>query len=418
MVNQNFLYIDPGTGSLLVYALVGIASSLFFILKGFFYNLYVALVAVFHKKDKTEVESSRRQVNPIVFYSEGNKYFHVFEPVIKEMIDRKVPCTYVTPDKNDQAFGLVCDTFTVICPGNDLVTIYYMNNISCDVVVSSTPHLDIYMWKRSKRVKKYVHIFHAPCGVDYYEKYALSFYDVILSLGDFMPLAQNYLDDKRHLPRKQYYQVGNTYYDKMVATVAAMESRKADTPTVLYAPTWGYSRSSFFTTGQQFVMQLLKDGYHVIFRPHPQFYTSHQKELDAFLDQVKEYPLVLDKDPSPLGSMSQSDILISDYSGIVIDFAYLFQKPILLSTSRLSSAGYEDEELPEDISFDKKAIHFVGHELTAAEAADISATVASCLASSDENASRIRAFRDNNIYHFGSAGKYAADAILDVLEAN
>ena len=38
-----FAYIDPGTGSLLVYAIIGIASSLWFILKGSFYKLYIKL---------------------------------------------------------------------------------------------------------------------------------------------------------------------------------------------------------------------------------------------------------------------------------------------------------------------------------------------------------------------------------------
>ena len=411
-----FAYIDPGTGSPLVYAIIGIASSLWFILKGSFYKLYIKL----SKKGKNKSENlkiSSQTIAPIVIYSEGNKYFHIFEPVIQSLINLKVNCTYITSDKNDSAFNINSEYFNVVNPGNDLVTISFMNKIQCDIVLATTPHLDIYMWKRSNKVKKYIHLFHAPTGVDYYEKYALSFYDIIFSVGQFTEKAQNYLDTKRGLPHKEYFAIGNTYYDKMVADLENFKTYNSGKTTVLYAPTWGKERSSFFSTGKSFVLDLLNSNFNVIFRPHPQFFTSHKEELIEFSNQTKDLNLIIDKNPSPLESMAKADLLISDYSGIVIDYAYLFQRPILLSTSSTSNIGYEDEELSEEYGFDKKAIQFLGHELTDDEAKNIVNTVNSILSNKTDNKSKILKFRENNIYNFGSAGKAAADAIIKIEES-
>lgn len=407
-----FLYIDPGTGSLLLYAIIGIASSLWFLLKGFFYKLYIKITSKL--KNENTIELSTQTIAPIVIYSEGNKYFHIFEPIILELIKQKIPCTYVTSDKNDKANKLESEYFNVIVPGNDLVTISFMNKIKCDIVLATTPHLDIYMWKKSKKVKKYIHLFHAPTGVDYYEKYALSFYDVIMSVGDFTHIGQDYLDKKRNLPLKEYYSVGNTYYDKMVNDAASIE-RTTDDTTILYAPTWGLERSSFFKTGKQFVYDLLKAGYTVIFRPHPQFYTSHQQDLQNFLDTVKDNKkFILSNEPSPLIALTNSDLMISDYSGVVLDYAYLYQRPILLSTSTTSSNGYEAEELPTEFSFDEKAIQTLGHELSAEESADICKTVDSFLKSKKEVKDQIIEFRNSNLFNFGNAGIKAAEVLIAI----
>lgn len=407
-----FLYIDPGTGSLLLYAIIGIASSLWFLLKGFFYKLYIKITAKL--KNENTIELSTQKISPIVIYSEGNKYFHIFEPVILELIEKKIPCTYVTSDKNDNATKIESEYFNVIVPGNDLVTISFMNKIKCDIVLATTPHLDIYMWKKSKKVKRYIHLFHAPTGVDYYEKYALSFYDAIMSVGDFTHIGQDYLDKKRNLPLKEYYSVGNTYYDKMVNDAASIKRTTNDT-TILYAPTWGLERSSFFKTGKKFVYDLLKAGYTVIFRPHPQFYTSHKEELQNFLDTVKDNKnFILSNEPSPLIALTNSDLMISDYSGVVLDYAYLYQRPILLSTSTTSSNGYEAEELPIEFSFDEKAIQTLGHELSLEESADICKTVDRFLKNKNEVKDQIIEFRNSNLFNFGNAGKKAAEVLIAI----
>ena len=400
-----FAYLDPGTGSLLLYALVGIGTSFWFLLRGVFYQLSSLLFARNNIRTKNKYE--------IVFYSEGAKYWQVFYPVISQLLSQKIACTYITCEKDDPAFQLRNTDFTALCPGTEMFTIAFMNKIEADIVVSTTPHLDVYMWKRSKKVKKYIHIFHAPTGVDFYEKYALSFYDVIFSVGEFTENAQKYLDKVRGLPDKTYYNVGCTYYDYMHEKLQTLK-RTTKGKTILYAPTWGLKRSSFFTNGIPIMQRLLDAGFRVIFRPHPQFFISHKKELENFKNQFAHYQsLTIDTAPSPLQAMLDSDILISDFSGIVFDFAYLFERPVFLTLPPSSVKGYEAEELPADIQWDIPATQQVAHELSENEINHIENYISDVLEQERNYKNRIAEFK-KNIFNFYTAGHSAARAISDI----
>ena len=258
---------DPGTGSLLVYALFGISATLFVSFRSLWYA-----VSSFIYTGKANV----RAHSNIVIYSEGKKYWNVFFPLIDEFIHADKKITYITPDKNDPAFEIQNDRFEAYSSGNQNFTTAYMNKINADIVISTTPHLDIYMWKRSKKVKNYVHLFHSSTGVDFYEKYALSFYDTILSTCKMCEAGQRELDTIRNLPQKRYFNVGCTYFDSFIKNVKS-DIRGSNDFTVLYAPTWGEKRSSLFIYGIKIIDTLIAHNIKVIPCLHPQTYISHKK---------------------------------------------------------------------------------------------------------------------------------------------
>ena len=407
-----YAYLDPGTGSLLLYSLIGIGTTLLFALKGVFYNLK----GLFSKKNAKTLDDKKYG---IVFHSEGGKYFHIFQPVIEELCKRGVSSVYITPDEKDPAFNIQNDLFKVINPGNEMVTISYMNNLKADIVVSTTPHFDIYMWKRSKGVKHYTHIFHSPTGVDFYEKYALSFYDSIMSVGPFSEKGQTALDEKRKLNQKKYYNVGLTYYDYMLKEYNSGTVEPTDGKTILYAPAWGYERSSFFSGGVEIMKKLLEADYNVIFRPHPQFFVSHIKEYNAFIEESKKWKnsqnLSIDTNKTPIASMKKSDIMLTDFSGVLFDFSYITERQVLLLNVKNASNGYEAEEMiPLGVDFDIPASKTLAHQLSEEETQNIVETVNHYLTNKDDNRDKIRKFRDENMLNFGNAGSACAEAIISI----
>ncbi len=337
-----FLYLDPGTGSLLIYALIGIATTFVFFLKRFFSQIKVK---VFGKI------STPKQKYGIVIHSEGSRYFSSFKRIIDEFISHEIPLTYITSQKDDLAFGIQSPYFTVICPGNEYQTYTFLNNLEADLVISTTPHLDIYMWKKSKNVKKYIHIFHAPSSIDFYEKYALSFYDIIFTTVKQTEEAQIYLDKKRNCQQKKYIPAGCPYLDEMFSLRDSYK-RSDMSKTVLYAPSWG-TRSSLKTSAMEIINTLLSKEIKVIFRPHPQSFISDKKNIDSILNCYKDNPLfILDSNNSGLQSMTDSDALITDFSGILFDYKILFNKPIFLASDNINIHGYEIEDIPEELQFD------------------------------------------------------------------
>ncbi len=81
--------------------------------------------------------------------------------------------------------------------------------------------------------------------------------------------------------------------------------------------------------GNQLIDQLISSGYHIIIRPHPQSFTSEKELIDRLM---RDYPsLEWNQDIDNFDVLNRSDILISDFSGVIFDFA-------LSSISRLSVA--------------------------------------------------------------------------------
>ena len=70
-------YLDPGSGSMILYFLAGIFATLIYSIKSFFFNLLITFNRFFYK-DKINLNVKKN----IVFYSEGGQYWHVFKPVI------------------------------------------------------------------------------------------------------------------------------------------------------------------------------------------------------------------------------------------------------------------------------------------------------------------------------------------------
>ncbi|MBN2626323.1 MAG: CDP-glycerol glycerophosphotransferase family protein [Spirochaetales bacterium] len=403
------LYLDPGTGSLLLYALFGIGATVAFSLKGLWYKI----VTLF---GSSTVKS--HDLPDFVFHSEGGKYWQVFQPVIRALDARGVACAYVTPDGDDPAFNAGLTHLQVIHPGNEMTTIAYMNHIKTKVVVSTTPHLDVYMLKKSRHADVYAHLFHAPTDISFYEKYAFDYYDALLTVGPFQEPHVRILEEKRGTVPKKLYPVGNCYFDYQREQLEELRRQarpeRKEVPVVLYAPTWG-PRSSLVKYGSGLMKNLVGEGIRVIFRPHPQSWISHRELMDEIQDDLRDRPEISwDTNKTSMESMEASDLMITDVSGVLFDYAFLFAKPIVLMNADVPKGGFEAEDLPDD--WDVPTCRALSRVVEEGEADHIGALVRESLADRNSLSERIRDFRDNQIYRFGSAGEAACDALLSLRE--
>ncbi|HCM25992.1 MAG: hypothetical protein A2Z96_03130 [Spirochaetes bacterium GWB1_48_6] len=402
-----FAYLDPGTGSLLLYAVFGLFATALSAIRNAWYGLRGKLVLF------SDVSVSMRMPD-VIFHSEGGKYWPVFKPVVQALEMEGIACAYVTPDASDPGLAFKAGGFNAFRPGGEMATIAWMNAARAAMVVSTTPHLDIYMLKRSRGVRKYVHLFHAPTDLCFYEKYAFDWYDCLFTVGTFQERSVRYLETRRGTARKELLPTGCTYYDYMVEEFARQERQATSGTTVLYAPAWGV-RSSALTRGAEIIDVLARDGNQVIFRPHPQFYISH-KEIIGYLEKrFTGNPLVeIDRNRTGINSMLRSDLMITDLSGVLFDYALLFGKPILLANSEADTGGQEGEELPRPL-WDIEASKALSFALIDGELSSLPEQVEAALAFSDKNEERIREFRDRTFYNFGKSGAAAAQNLASLL---
>ena len=401
-----FAYLDPGTGSLLLYALVGIATTVLFGVRNLWYNMK-------GRAFLSAAPAVSMQLPDVVFHSEGGKYWQVFEPVITALEGTGISCAYVSPDPEDPGLARSGSRYTAIRPGKEVMTIAYMNRISAAMVVSTTPHLDVYMLKRSRKVRHYAHLFHAPTDVAFYEKFAFDWYDSLLTVGPFQERSVRQLERRRRLAEKTLHGTGCTYYDYMTRELRGLRPRDDDTFTVLYAPTWG-ERSSIVRYGTAILDSLAERRIRTIFRPHPQSYVSDKETMREV--ERKGYPTVeVDRNRTGIASMARSDVMITDFSGVLFDYAFLFERPIVLASSKADLGGQEAEDLDGPI-WDVATARSLARCVPDGEIAVVADIALEAAAAGDAHASRIRELRGRELYNFGAAGPAAASNIDRILQ--
>ena len=78
-----FAYLDPGSGSLLVYFLIGVLAAFTYSIKSLIFKTK-AYLRKYVYGEKVDLKKKRN----IVFYSEGGHYWSTFKPVIEDLLKK------------------------------------------------------------------------------------------------------------------------------------------------------------------------------------------------------------------------------------------------------------------------------------------------------------------------------------------
>ena len=338
---MSFLYIDPGTGSMLFAVLVGVFSVAVYMVRTAFVKIKFLFSA-----GKTKVDNSRLS---FAVFSEGKRYWNVFKPICDEFEKRGEKLSYLTSSEDDPAFREDYKNIEVkyIEQGNK--AFLRLNVLKADIVLSTTPGLGVYQWKRSREVKKYIHILHAPSDLTLYRMFGLDYYDAVLLSGDYQLKQIRELERIRNLPAKDLRMIGITYLDALLKRYQEEPLTEKDgKTTVLLAPSWG-KNAIFSKYGSRIIESLLNTNYSVIIRPHPQSYTSEKEIMDDIISRFPESDRIhWDRNSDNFESLKKADILISDFSGIIFDFALVFDRPVIYTEPDFDKAVYDAWWLEEE----------------------------------------------------------------------
>ena len=331
----NPLYIDPGTGSILFSILIGAAATLYF--------LFRALMI----KAKTFFSgpASSSSVRPLVIYAEGTQYWNVFKPVLDACERREQPLTYLTSAKDDPVFkaGYRWIAPEYIGPGNRAFT--RLNFLSAGVVLMTTPGLDVYQLKRSKTVTHYAHVLHAVGDATLYRLFGLDYFDSVLLTGDYQAEDIRALERQRNLPKKQLVTVGCTYLDVYAEKIMALPQEDPHPFTVLLSPSWGAS-GLLSRYGEKLLDPLVSTGWRIIVRPHPQSKQSEAALLERLAGQYRQTAnLFWDYERDNIFSLAKADCMISDFSGIIFDYLFLRDKPVMYAAQGMDLRPYDADDL-------------------------------------------------------------------------
>jgi CDP-glycerol glycerophosphotransferase (TagB/SpsB family) len=109
--------------------------------------------------------------------------------------------------------------------------------------------------------------------------------------------------------------------------------------------------------------ELLKEDWNIIIRPHPQSLISEKKLMESIKSKYSNNNNVIwDNNVNNLISLNKADILISDFSGIIFDYAFLFDKPFIYTEYEQNREIYDYSDLSHD-TWKTEVLKQIGVEL-------------------------------------------------------
>jgi len=358
-----------------------------------------------------------KKYREIVFFSEGGNYWNTMAPIIKSLLKKNRAFAYLTMDNDDPGLCLDSENVVSFCLGRGMGFIYFMNMLRANLVVMTTPGLQTLTIKRSPNVKHYIHVIHSPTGVSFYRKFSFDHFDTVMCSGQHQIDEIRRLEKIRNSKPKLLTKTGLPYMDVLNAQLkSSRRDRQKERANILLAPTWG-SNSALTRYRMRLIDVLASTGLDIIIRPHPQQLKSEISlitELETASKSIEH--ISWDFDSSGHKSMLFSDIMVSDLSGVIFDYAFVYEKPVITLDYELDIKNFEHEDLEGPV-WEREIGRSLG-AFVSDDNLDMLPKIIMDILSRRNLRNEMRELRETSIFNFNHAGEVAAKQLIELLEAS
>ena len=261
-----------------------------------------------------------------LFYSENISY-RKYSYYIIEVLAKKYPgqIAYVSSDIKDRIDNLNIKNLYI---GNGFLMNLFFSIVKVDYLFLTLTDLDNHLIKKTKNVGKYIYYFHAAISTfKSYTNTAFDNYDIILCNSKFQVEEIRKREKDKNLPKKELIESGYFYFDYLSEKI----SNKNQARDILIAPSWNYDHRNFINENFiKIIDYLINKEMNVIFRPHPEHFKRSKEILEKIKDKFNNFEnFYFDEHDENFLSMEKSKCLLTDASGISIEFLILFRRPVL-----------------------------------------------------------------------------------------
>ena len=355
----------------------------------------------------------------LVVYSEKSGFYKYFENIINELLkNTNLTIHYVTNDPKDAIFKKAEE--------NNRIKAYYigpkkiitfMMKMDADIVLMTTPDLEKYYIKRSyvRKDIEYIYTFHGPTSTTMcVREGAYDHFDTIFCVGPHQADEIRATEKLYNLPEKTLVPVGFGLIDNLCRMYDEMEKVEHEKKQILLAPSWQEDNILEYCL-DELMEGLLHKGNKVILRPHPEYIKRFPAKMDAI---IKKYEgcdgddFVIEMDFSSNRTIWESDLLITDWSGIAYEFSYATKKPSMFINTPMKVLNPNYEKIPfvpTEISWKDQ----VGISIDTDKLSTVPDVVAELLTNPKKYEAQIDEALHRNIYNVGESGLAGAKYIYN-----
>jgi YidC/Oxa1 family membrane protein insertase len=363
----------------------------------------------------------------LVFYSETGQDWHQFAGLIAELnsrLQRKV--CYVTSDRNDPGLNYQHPNYqSIYLPEGLFLTMFFQMNYS-DVFVLTMMDLDNLQLKRSLHPVHYVYLFHSM-GSTHMVDHANSFdhYDSLFCTGPHQVKELRRREELKGLPAKHLFDYGHPRLEQVLhegrefrldkGLHGGDSGEETQKPVVLIAPTWG-DTSIFNVCGEELIATLLAADFKVIMRPHYQSNRLTPEVIERIRRRFES-----DANFEYIGQMGEtqslfrSDILVSDWSAMALEYSLGLEKPVLFIDvpRRIRNPDWQEWGIEPMESAIRSE---VGEVVAPIELALAPEKILSLLSRRSEFTSHMRELREKMVFRVGSSVPDGADELVRIAD--
>lgn len=279
----------------------------------------------FEALDETECE--------IVFYAENKASMNHFKSLIVELTEKmNLQICYVSSVKDDPIFSSKNKNIKSFYIGDGAARTKFFLSLKAKILVMDMPDLETFHIKRSKtHPVHYIYIFHSMFSVhSYLRKGAIDNYDTVFCVGPHHVKEIRETEKIYGLKPKRLVEYGFGRLDVLLQEKEKFQKSNLNTDDlIIIAPSYG-DNNLLETCGIKLIDILLKSNLKVMIRPHMRTLRDSTKMIDTIKKKfVKNPNFILDSGIIPFDSLYNSRCMISDWSGISLEYAFVFERSVI-----------------------------------------------------------------------------------------
>ena len=332
-----------------------------------------------------------------IFYSE-NKSYQKYSYLLIQLLAKKNPdgIFYVSSDIDDKIENLNIKNMFI---GNGFFMQYFFNVVKAENIFLTITDLDNHVIKKTKNINNYIYYFHSPVSTTIqYMNEAFDNYDTILCNGEYQINEIQRAESLKNNKKKKLIKSGYLYFDYLKEKINLQKNSNE----VLIAPSWNSNEVNFMNQNLEFLIdEVLKKGFNVRFRPHPENFKRSANIIEGFQKKFKNSKFILDDTVENKEAMENAKCLITDNSGIAIEYILLFKKPVLYFEDVKKIHNSNFEKYNDLITMEDKVKTTFGYTFTMNEIKNIDLIINNSIIDFKNKDNIIEKFTNENFYNFG-----------------
>ena len=332
----------------------------------------------------------------VVFYSESFQDWHHLKPLLNALLDDDIAVTYVTSDDKDPGLLKLSKKYRSIYIGKGFFRILFFQFLRAKLLILTMMDLNNFELKRSMHPVHYVYIFHSLTSTHMVDtEKSFDHYDTIFCAGPHQKKEIELREKNKDLKAKNLVPYGYPRIEKLIQLSSKPKNEKK---VILLAPTWG-EQSIINLMGIEICSIILNQGYSLILRPHHETIKRSPQLIDEIENKyshLETFRLVREMGDSE--SLLQSDLLICDWSGTAIEYAFGLEKPIIFIDipPRVRNPNWREiQSEPLEMSIREK----VGRVICPSKLDELPSSISQLLNEDQLSSSLIKSLREEFIYN-------------------